>query len=147
MLSESLYRLAERAKLAEQKAEQAQKQAAGDARAARAELEKSVDDAGASAEAQARKLRESAKESPDKVSGWWEEQQEAWNVHLAKARQGIEQKKGKLDAKMAEKRAEDAEADADFAGDFAYGAIEEAEYSVLDAILARAEAEDVRSST
>jgi vacuolar-type H+-ATPase subunit I/STV1 len=146
MLSESLYRLAERAKLAEQKAEQAQKQAAGDARAARAELEKSVDDAGASAEAQARKLRENAKASQDKVSRWWEEQQEAWNEHLDKARQGIEQKKGKLDAKMAAKRAEDAEADADFAVDFAYGAIEEAEYSVLDAILARAEADDIRTT-
>lgn len=146
-LSESLYKLAERAKVAEQKAQKAQKTAAENARTGRAELETAVDDSRASAEAQARKLSESAKTSEDKVSRWWEEQQETWNAHLAKARQGIDEKKAKLDVKMGETRAEDAEADAEFAINFAYGAIEEAEYSVLDAILARAEAEDVRSST
>jgi hypothetical protein len=42
----------------------------------------------------------------------------------------------------ADDNADMAEADADLAIDYAYSAIEEAEYAVLDAILARREADE-----
>jgi hypothetical protein len=53
---------------------------------------------------------------------------------MAQVRQGIDEKKGQLDAKHAESRAEDAEVDALFAIDYAYATVEDAEYAVLDAL-------------
>jgi hypothetical protein len=44
---------------------------------------------------------------------------------------------------MAQRTADGAEADADFAVDYALAAIEEAEYAVLDATLARMEADEL----
>jgi hypothetical protein len=44
---------------------------------------------------------------------------------------------------MALRNADGAEADADFAVDFAIAAIEEAEYAVLDATLARMKADEL----
>jgi len=44
---------------------------------------------------------------------------------------------------MAQRVADGAEADADFAVDYAIAAIEEAEYAVLDATLARMEADEL----
>ena len=55
------------------------------------------------------KLRDSAKASQDKISAWWDQQQEAWNSHLAKVRQNVDEKKAEHDAKRAAKRAENAE--------------------------------------
>jgi len=145
-LSDDLYKLADRAKEAEQKVQQAQKNAAEDSLAAKADLNNIVDASRASAEAQGAKLRESAKASKDKLSVWWDQQQEAWNTHLAKVRHDIDDKKAEHDVKKAERNAEDAEVDAEFAVDYAYAAIEEAEYSALDAIQKRAKAEEVRRS-
>jgi hypothetical protein len=141
-LSENLYKLADRAKEAEQRAQQAQQQAAEDVHKAKADLEKTVNDSRVSAEAQGTKLRDSAKASQNKISAWWDQEQETWNAHLGKVRRNIDERKAERDAKKAETRAENAEADAEFAIDYAYAAIGEAEYVVLDAILARAEAED-----
>ena len=55
----------------------------------------------------------------------------------------IQQRKSELDAADAESRAEWAETDATIAIDYAYAAVEEAEYATLDAILARREAEEL----
>jgi hypothetical protein len=83
----------------------------------------------------------------------WDQQQEAWNSHVAKVRNDIEEKKAEfegkkseLDVKKAKKHADHAERDAAWAIDYAYAALEEADYSVLRAIVARADAEDVASS-
>ena len=150
-LSESLYKLAGRAKEAEQKAERAQHRAAEDFQGARADLEKEINEARVSAETQAKHLRESAKASPDMVM--WDQQQEAWNSHVAKVRNDIEGKKAELegkkfelDVKKAKRHADHAERDAAWAIDYAYAALEEADYSVLRAIVARANAEDLASS-
>jgi hypothetical protein len=136
--SDMLHKLTDRAKQAEQKAADARQQA-------KADLEKTVNSSRASAQAEAAKLRESAKASQGKLSTRWDEQQQAWNAHIAKMHQSIDEKKERHEAKEAEKRAESAEADASFAIDYAYAAIEEAEYSVLDAILARANADEAAS--
>jgi hypothetical protein len=49
----------------------------------------------------------------------------------------------KVDLHRAQSKADNAEDDAAFAIDYAYGAIEEAEYAVLDAALARMDADEL----
>src|SRR5262245_26477383 len=138
--SDDLSKLTSRAKQAEQRATDAARQAVDD-------LQKSVDSARASAEAEAAKLRDRAGESGQKVSSWWDDQQRSWNEHLAKVRKHVDEKKSEHDFIHLENMAELAEADAGIAIDYAYSAIEEAEYSVLNAILARAEVQKAEPHT
>jgi hypothetical protein len=77
-----------------------------------------------------------------RASDSWSDVQDSWNAHLAKARKDVDQRKAEFNASDAEDRADWAEGDADLAIDYAYSAIEEAEYAVLDAILARREADE-----
>lgn len=144
--SENLHKVTDRAKAAEEKAHDAQKRASENAQAARIDLETKVKRSGASAAAQAAKLRESAQASRDKLSGWWDHRQATWNELVTKVRHDVDDEKAAHDAKKAEDRADGAEVDAQFAIEYAFAAIEEAEYAVLDAILARAEAEDAHAS-
>ena len=58
-------------------------------------------------------------------------------------REAREQKKSELDARTAKARADDAEAYATYAIDLAYSAVAEAEYAVLDAVLASKEADEL----
>jgi hypothetical protein len=133
--SDKLYKLAGRAKQAEQKATEAKRQA-------KADLEVAVAKSRTSAQAQATKLRETARASKGDLSSWWDEQQQAWNTHIERMRRTVDEKKAEHEAMKVERRAEHAEADASFAIDFAFAAIEEAEYAVLDAILARETADE-----
>ena len=57
------------------------------------------------------------------------------------------QTKANMKADQAEMRAEIAEDNAAAAVDFAYAAIEEAEYQVLNAAMARTEAEEAKAAT
>lgn len=134
-VSDELHKLTDKAKEAEQKADSARKQAKED-------LEKSVSTSRASMQAEAAKLQESAHGNQEKVSTWWDEQQQAWNAHLDKMRQGMKEQKVQRKAEGKEFAAEQAEADAYFAIDFAISAIDTAEYSVLDAILERKKADE-----
>jgi hypothetical protein len=58
----------------------------------------------------------------------------------------IDAQKAARDAKRATNRADRAEAEADIAVQIAVDAIEQAEYTVLDAVLARAEADELNAS-
>jgi hypothetical protein len=138
--SQKLAKLSERAKEAEDHASAAQNQA-------KADVEKSANEARARAEAHAEELHQSAADTGARISASWTDLQKSWGNHMAQVRQGIDDKKGQLDARRAETRADDAEADALFAIDYAYGTVEEAEYAVLDAISARMEAEDRAMAT
>jgi|KBSSwiStaDraftv2_1062776.scaffolds.fasta_scaffold355307_1 vacuolar-type H+-ATPase subunit I/STV1 len=138
--SENLSKLTKRAKQAEQKAADAMVQA-------RSDLEKAADESRASVEAEAAKLQATVAASKSKVSSVWDQQQQAWNDHVAKLRQQIDQRTRDMDLVLAEDRAEGAEADAMFAIDFAYSAIEQAESAALDAILARADASDAAAAS
>jgi hypothetical protein len=138
--SQKLAKLSERAKEAEDHASAAQTQA-------KADVEKSANEARARAEAHAEELHQSAAATGAQISASWNDLQKSWGNHMAQVRQGIDDKKGQLDARRAETRADDAEADALFAIDYAYGTVEEAEYAVLDAISARMEAEDRAMAT
>ena len=135
-VSESLRKLSERAKVAEDRATAAKTQA-------RTDLERTVDDVRASAEAEGKKIQAQAQQASTDMSGTWDDVQRSWNAHLDKVKSGIQHRKAELDASGAENRAEWAETDALLAIDYAYAAIEEAEYVTLDAILARREAEDL----
>ena len=138
--SQKLAKLSERAKEAEDHASAAQNQA-------KADVEKSANEARARAEAHAEELHQSAAATGAQISASWNDLQKSWSNHMAQVRQGIDDKKGQRDARRAETRADDAEADALFAIDYAYGTVEEAEYAVLDAISARMEAEDRAMAT
>jgi hypothetical protein len=139
-LSDQLTKLAARAKEAEDRAAAAQDKA-------KADLEADVEVARGSAEAQHLALRESAAESKGKISEWWNDLEERWNKVVADIREKIDSRKGEIDLDKAEKNAENAEDDASFAIDYAYAAIEEAEYEVLDAALARKEADELAGSS
>src|SRR5512132_1740701 len=130
------------AKLAE-RAEQAEEHAADARSKAKADVERSANEARSKAQVQAEKLRATANASEAHVPASWNDLQKQWTAHITKMREDIDAKKEQLDAKKAEIRAEDAEDDALFAIDYAYATIEEAEYAVLDAIVARMDADEL----
>jgi hypothetical protein len=133
-LSDQLTKLAARAKEAEDHAAAAKSKA-------RAQLEQDVKTARESAKAQADQLRKTAEANKGEISDWWDGVQKSWNDFIATARQNIGEKRAEHDQNVANRAADNAEDDAAFAIDYAYGAIEEAEYAVLDATLARMDAE------
>jgi vacuolar-type H+-ATPase subunit I/STV1 len=134
--SDELAKLTARAKEAEQRAAAARDKA-------KAELEQDVESARISAQEQAEKLRQSADAGKDKISVWWHDLQRSWNEHLATIRDDIDRRRSEHDMDKAGLRADIAEDDALFAIDYAYAAIDEAEYAVLDATLARVEADEL----
>jgi hypothetical protein len=138
-VADRMSKLSERAKTAEEHAAAARTQA-------KADLERSANEARAKAQAQADRLHDTANATEARISASWSDLQTTWGEHLAKVRQNIDDKKAEIDAKQALRRADAAEEDALFAIDYAYGTIEEAEYAVLDAILARMDADDLAES-
>ena len=137
--SDDLTRLAARAKKAEDRAAAARSKA-------EAELQAEVNEAQASAQAQAAKLRETADADRSKLSAWWHDMQHTWEEHVGKIRDDIESRRAEHDADHAQRHADRAEDDAAFAVAFAYAAIEEAEYTVLDAQLARMKADQLTTA-
>jgi hypothetical protein len=63
-----------------------------------------------------------------------------WSGHVARLREDVEAKKADRDAKKTQHRADEAEDDAIIVVAFAEAALEEAEYAVLTATLARLDA-------
>ena len=135
-LSDQLRRLANRA-------EEAEKNAAAASNKAKADLEQDRDNSRAVAQQEAEQLREAADAGRGKISDWWNDVQRNWNEHIAQIQKNVESKKAEIDLDRAKGRADNAEADAEFAIEFAYTAIGEAEYAVLDANLARKEADEL----
>ena len=138
--SDQLDKLAARAKEAREHADAARGKA-------RADLEQDVKTARASAQAQADKLHESADANRARISAWWHDVQRSWSQHVAALKENMADRKAEHDVDSANRRAENAEGDAAFAIDYAVAAIEEAEYAVLDASLARMEADELAGSS
>jgi hypothetical protein len=134
--SEQMATLSTRAKLAE-----AQAAAAGDK--AKAELESDVSAARDAALEQADELRDSADAAQGRVSDRWADLQKSWSEHVAAARKAIDDKQAQHDLGRARRHAEVAEDDALYAIAYAYSAIEEAEYCVLNAQLAQLTADEL----
>jgi hypothetical protein len=139
-LSDQLTKLAGKAKEAEDHAAAAETQA-------RAELDQSVKTAQEAARTQADALRKSAEANKGKISAWWEGVQRSWDEHVAAIRQDFDERRAEHDVNAAQRAADRAEGDAAFAVDYAYGAIEEAEYAVLNAALARKDAVDLAAKS
>jgi hypothetical protein len=133
--SDDLTKLADRAKEAEERVAAAREKG-------KAHLEADRDNARAVGEQQAEDLRELAETGKGRISDRWEGVQEAWNQAIAKVREDVEGRKTEHDLHKAQRRADRADDDARFAIDFAYSAIGEAEYAVLDASLARMKADE-----
>jgi len=142
-VSEQLTKLADELTKLAARAQEAENRATAARGKAKADLEQDRDSARASAQAQAEKLHRKAEESRGNISAWWADVQKSWDAHAAELRDRVETKKAEHDVHVAQRRAENAEADAAFAIDFAYGAVVEAEYAVLDAVLARTEADEL----
>jgi hypothetical protein len=137
-LSDQLANLSVRAKQFEDRAAAAKTEAKTD-------LEQDVKNARESAQEQASELRNRADSNKDRMSTGWEGIQRSWSDHQNALRKNIDDRKAAHDLKGAQKAADRAEADAAFAIDYAYAAMEEAEYAVLDATLARREADELAS--
>jgi hypothetical protein len=139
-LSDDLTKLATRTKEAEDRAASAREKA-------KADVETDREAARAAGEEQAQALRESAEEKKGDISDSWHGVQQSWNERIAKVRADIKARKVEHDVHKAQRRADRAEDDATFAIDFAYSTVVEAEYAVLDATLARKEAEDLAAES
>ncbi len=66
---------------------------------------------------------------------------------MAALKEDMTDRRAEHDLDRANKRAENAEGDAAFAIDYAVAAIDEAEYAVLDAALARKEADELAGAS
>lgn len=84
-----------------------------------------------------------AEANQGKVAAWWSDVQTSWDDQIASVRRDIESKKAEHDLQAAQRNADDAEEDAKFAIACAYWAVEEVEYRVLDAALARKDADSM----
>ena len=142
-VSEQLTKLADELTKLAARAQEAENRATAARGKAKTDLEQDIESARASAQAQSEKLRTKAEEGRGNISAWWTDVQKSWDAHVAELRDRVQTKKAEHDVHVAQKKAENAEADADFAIDFAYGAVVEAEYAVLDAVLARMEADEL----
>ena len=138
-LSEQLTRLAARAKKTEDRYEAAKTKA-------NVNLEQEVKEARESAQAQAEALDTGVDQGKDKVSSWWTNVQRSWNEQMAAMHKDIDEKRTAHDVKTVQRHADSAEEDAEFAIELAYGAVVEAEYAVLDAALARMQADEMAAA-
>jgi hypothetical protein len=133
-LSESLSDLSAKAKAAEDAAAAAREEG-------REKLEARLADLRSSAERRQAQLEQAATEAKDSATSRWNELRSAVKAHNERVTSDLDARKQASDEKRAQRRAEWAEQDATAAIGFAVFAIEQAEYAVLDAIIARDEAD------
>lgn len=134
--SDDLSKLGARAKEAEDRVVAAREKA-------KADVEADLDYARGAGEEEAKALQAMVDDRKDRGSERWAAVQKTWSEAVAGMRAEIESHKAEHDLHRARRRADRAEEDARFALDFAYSAIAEAEYTALDAVLARKEAEEL----
>jgi hypothetical protein len=125
------------------KAKQVEDRIAASKQKTKAELEADVKNAQESAQAQADALHDKAQARKGKISAWWDKVERSWHEHVGAVRKGAEERKAAHDSKAAQRAAESADEDASYAIDYAYSAIEEAQYAVLDAALAHVHADEL----
>ena len=107
----------------------------------RDELRAQVEQAQSKAEQQADHIK--AKTAPTKAGAAadWQAMQDKWQSHIAQLHQRAGDKKAERDVRKAGQKADAAEVYAEDAVGFAIAAVQEAEYAVLDATLARSDAD------
>jgi hypothetical protein len=112
-------------------------------RKAKDDLEQDVERAREAAQAHAKWLHKTADARKSRVSESWDSMQRSLNENIASIRTARDDRKTEHDVNAAQRKADEADEDAAFAIDYAYAAIETAQYAVLDAELARMEADDL----
>jgi hypothetical protein len=135
-ISDQLSKLAVRTKELEERAAAARKEA-------RADLQHDVEAARVAANANAEALGKALDSEEAEVSAWWTDIGRSWDEHIAHVRERVDEKKEEHDLKAAQRAADEATEYASYLIDYTYAAVEEAEYAVLDATLARKEADDL----
>jgi hypothetical protein len=133
-LSEQLSELSVRAKSAEDAAAAARETAEDKAAALR-------DQARAAASAATEKINDEVKSVKDRSGRNWRAVQAKVAADIESLKDAVAVRKREIDAKRAGAKAETLEWEASFAIDYAVASIEQAKYAVLDAIVARVEAE------
>jgi hypothetical protein len=135
-LSEQLTDLAARSKSTEDVVAAAQQNN-------RARLESQRDKLKTSIAAGNAKARERAATDEAKTQQWWNDTRSAVDARFATMRAEADERRTEKDIKNAEHQAEQAEEDAADAIDLALYFLDQAEYSVVDAVIARADADDL----
>ena len=138
-LSDQLTDLAARAKRSEDFVDAAQARNRADLAGERETLKKSI------ALGKARMIAD-ASVAQDKTRTWWNDSRQTIDAQLADLRAARDDRHAAHDLKKAERRAADAEEDAAYAVDLALQMLDEAEYAVADAILARLDADERAAS-
>jgi hypothetical protein len=138
-LSEQLVELSVHAKNTEDAVAAAQKEAHDKIMARR-------DQARAAATEAIEKVDRNIKSAGDRATQNWNTLKAKVTADMDAFKAGVAQRKRELDVKLAEKQAEDLEWEAGCAIDYAVGAVEQAKYAVLDAIVGRVEVEETRRS-
>jgi hypothetical protein len=139
-LSDQLAQLSKRAKEAEDRARAASTEA-------KDELRASVEQASDAASKKADELKSGMDAAQGAASDWWSQMHDDWARHVSTVQTHLAAKKMAAHVKWSQADAAQAAYDASAAIDFATAAVEEAEYAVLDAILAQGEADEVAAGS
>lgn len=138
-LSEQLAELSVRAKHAEDALASAKKEAHD-------KVVTRKEQARATAAAAAEKVNRDIQSAKDTATRNWSAVRAKIAADINTLKTGVAQKKHDLDAKVAENHADRLETDATFAIDYAIASVEQAEWAVLDAVDARAQALQAKAS-
>ena len=83
----------------------------------------------------------------DEAATGWEAMKDKWQSHVADLHHKAGDKKAEMDQAKAAMKADAAEDYAEDAVNFAIAAVQEAEYAVLDAVLARADSDSLAATS
>jgi hypothetical protein len=136
-LSEQLSNLSARAKRAEDNF-------AATRTEAREKREQRREQAKASAEATIQKVDSAVKSAGDKAERGWNSFQTKVDADIDSLNRNIAQKKHDIDARQAQNLADDREFEAAVAIDYALASVDQAELAVIDAVIARVDAEEAK---
>lgn len=131
-LSDQLSQLADRTKQVEDTATAAKAKNRAQLETTKTSLKASLDAVGAKTD-----------EAKTRTQGWISDVHDSVEQHFADRRAASVEHKAERDLKRAERRADDAEQDAADAIALVLYALDQAEYAVVDAVLARADADEL----
>ena len=138
-LSEQLAELSVRAKHAEDTLAAAKKET-------RDKVVARKEQARAAATAAAEKVNRDIQSAKDTATRSWGAVRAKIGADINHLKAGVAQKKHDLDVKLAESNADELEWEANVAIDYAIASVEQAEWAALDAVAARAQAQQAKSS-
>lgn len=138
-LSEQLSELSDRVKKAEDFVTVARTKNRAALDSQRELLKSSIGESKARAEADATAAQ-------SKVQSWWGATRSAVDERFGTLHARLDERRAEHDVKRAEHLADEAEEDAVYAVQFAISTLDEAEYAIADAVIARADADDLASA-